>query len=82
MSEVETIEQEITTREMRVVRKSHHWDSPKRQRTLSLTDEVWKYISSLAEDNKLNRSEVIEIIARRAKWTKRNLVEDRRDLLS
>ena len=67
---------------MRAEQKLHHWNSAKRQRTLSLTDAVWEEISDLAENHKINRSEVIEIIARRAKWTKRDLLEDRRDLLT
>ena len=82
MSEVDAPEVEIKTREMRPEQKLHHWGSPKRQRTLSLTDAVWEDISGLADQWKINRSEVIEIIARRAKWTKRDLLEDRRDLLN
>ena len=82
MSEVDAPELEIKTREMRPEQKLHHWGSQKRQRTLSLTDAVWEDISGLADQWNPHWSEVIEIIARRAKWTKRDLLEDRRDLLT
>ena len=66
---------------MRAEQKLHHWNSPKRQRTLSLTDAVWEEISDLAEDHKINRSEVIEIIARLATDSKDNLIKKRLELL-
>tara|TARA_B100001029_G_C14927573_1_gene375673 strand:+ start:599 stop:832 length:234 start_codon:yes stop_codon:yes gene_type:complete len=72
----------IKTREMRAEQKLHHWNSPKRQRTLSLTDAVWEEISSLAEGYKINRSEVIEIIARIASDRQEDLIEKRLDLLT
>ena len=67
---------------MRAEQKLHHWNSPKRQRTLSLTDAVWEEISDIAEDHKINRSEVIEIIARVASDRKDNLIEKRLELLT
>jgi len=72
----------IKTREMRAEQKLHHWNSPKRQRTLSLTDAVWEEISDLAEDHKINRSEVIEIIARLASDRKDDLIVKRLNLLT
>tara|TARA_R100001443_G_scaffold26694_1_gene39998 strand:- start:33 stop:266 length:234 start_codon:yes stop_codon:yes gene_type:complete len=72
----------IKTREMRAEQKLHHWNSPKRQRTLSLTDAVWEEISDLAEKHKINRSEVIEIIARNASDQKEDLIVKRLDLLT
>ena len=72
----------IKTREMRAEQKLHHWNSPKRQRTLSLTDAVWEEISDLAEDHKINRSEVIEIIARLASDRKDDLIVKRLELLT
>jgi len=67
---------------MRAEQKLHHWNSPKRQRTLSLTDAVWEQISDLAEDHKINRSEVIEIIARIASDRKDDLIVKRLELLT
>ena len=67
---------------MRAEQKLHHWNSAKRQRTLSLTDAVWEEISSLAEGYKINRSEVIEIIARIASDRQEDLIEKRLDLLT
>jgi|TARA_R100000655_G_scaffold15655_1_gene34628 predicted DNA-binding ribbon-helix-helix protein len=67
---------------MRAEQKLHHWNSPKRQRTLSLTDAVWEEISDLAEDHKINRSEVIEIIARLASDRKDDLIVKRLELLT
>ena len=67
---------------MRAEQKLHHWNSPKRQRTLSLTDAVWEEISDLAEDHKINRSEVIEIIARLASDRNEDLIVKRLDLLT
>ena len=72
----------IKTREMRAEQKLHHWSSAKRQRTLSLTDAVWEEISDLAENHKINRSEVIEIIARIASDRKEDLIAKRLDLLT
>ena len=82
MSEVESVGCEIKTREMRPEQKLHHWNSPKRQRTLSLTDSSWEVISGLADKFKLNRSEVIEIIARQAKDNGDDLIEERYTLLA
>ena len=82
MSEVESVERKIKTREMRPEQKLHHWNSPKRQRTLSLTDSCWDEVSGLADKFKLNRSEVIEIIARQAKENGDDLIEERYTLLA
>ena len=67
---------------MRAEQKLHHWNSAKRQRTLSLTDAVWEEISDLAEEHKINRSEVIEIIARLASLRSEDLIVKRLDLLT
>tara|TARA_B100000131_G_scaffold1069_1_gene1113 strand:- start:367 stop:615 length:249 start_codon:yes stop_codon:yes gene_type:complete len=82
MSDTDTAELEIKTREMRPEQKLHHWGSPKRQRTLSLTDYGWEVISDIADQYKLNRSEVIEIIARMAKENGDDLIEERYTLLA
>ena len=62
--------------------RTSHWDSPKRQRTLSLSDDAWDLVSQLAEEEKLNRSEVIEILVRLARDTKIPLTGIRTGLLS
>ena len=62
--------------------RTSHWESPKRQRTLSLTDEAWDLVSSLAEQEKLNRSEVIEILVRLARDAKVPLTGIRTGLLN
>ena len=59
---VDSTEREIKTREMRPEQKLHHWNSPKRQRTLSLTDYGWEVISDIADKYKLNRSEVMRLL--------------------
>ena len=41
-----------------------HWNSPKRQRTLSLSEDAWNLISNIAMSKGLNRSEVVEIMVR------------------
>jgi hypothetical protein len=62
--------------------RTSHWDSPKRQRTLSLSDDAWDLVSQLAEEEKLNRSEVIEILVRLARDTKIPLTGVRSGLLA
>ena len=62
--------------------RTSHWDSPKRQRTLSLSDDAWDLVSMLAEEEKLNRSEVIEILVRLARDTKIPLTGVRSGLLT
>ena len=62
--------------------RTSHWDSPKRQRTLSLSDDAWELVSVLAEEEKLNRSEVIEILVRLARDTKIPLTGVRSGLLA
>lgn len=42
-----------------------HWGSTKRCRSISLTDEAWDLLSSYAQANDLNRSEVLERLIRR-----------------
>lgn len=42
-----------------------HWGVPKRARTISLSDEAWDLLSSYAQANDLNRSEVLERLIRR-----------------
>ena len=50
-----------------------HWNSDKRQRTLSLSERAWSLTGLLADENGSNRSEVIEILVRHASprrvWT-------------
>ena len=43
-----------------------HWNSDKRQRTLSLSERAWSLTGLLADENNSNRSEVIEILVRYA----------------
>lgn len=43
-----------------------HWESPKRCRSLSLTDEAWELLTRLATIKNLNRSEVFERLIRKA----------------
>ena len=42
-----------------------HWDSEKRARTLSLTEDCWQILGTMARSIG-NRSEVVEIIVRNA----------------
>jgi len=62
--------------------RTSHWESPKRQRTLSRSDDAWELVSVLAEEEKLNRSEVIEILVRLARDTRIELTGVRTALLS
>ena len=62
--------------------RTSHCGSPKRQRTLSLSDYAWELVSLLAEEEKLNRSEVIEILVRLAGDTKIPLTGVRSGLLA
>ena len=48
-------------------RASHNaWNANKIQRTLSVTDEAWGLWTSAAEQAGINRSELIEVLARTA----------------
>jgi hypothetical protein len=49
---------------------------------VDLTDSCWDEVSALADKFKLNRSEVIEIIARQAKENGDDLIEERYTLLA
>ena len=42
------------------------WKSNKVQRTLSVTDEAWALWTSAAEQAGINRSELLEVLARHA----------------
>ncbi|MBN3948781.1 MAG: transcriptional regulator [Nostoc sp. NMS7] len=44
--------------------ETDYGDSPKRLRSIRLTDEVWEKLLEIAEKNQVTRSEVIEIFAR------------------
>lgn len=46
-----------------------HWNTPKRCRSLSLSDEAWDIVTRYAVANDLNRSEVIERLIRRLQAT-------------
>ena len=59
-----------------------HWQSDKRQRTLSLTEEAWSLAGALAAESSSNRSEVLEILLRHAKKEDLNLQEIRESLLT
>ena len=59
-----------------------HWQSDKRQRTLSLTEEAWSLAGVLAAESSSNRSEVLEILLRHAAKTGMDLTEIRGTLLN
>lgn len=46
-----------------------HWNTPKRCRSLSLSDEAWDILSRYSIANDLNRSEVMERLIRRLQTT-------------
>tara|TARA_R100001463_G_scaffold21255_3_gene51262 strand:- start:25 stop:255 length:231 start_codon:yes stop_codon:yes gene_type:complete len=74
--------EELKTRPSGGLQKLHHWNSPKRQRTLSLTDEGWDTASELAIESNTNRSEVVEIVLRYIKEEKLDLIDIRKDILT
>ena len=41
-----------------------HWESPKSQRTMSLSAEAWAICGRLADAAEANRSEILEILLR------------------
>ena len=41
-----------------------HWESPKSQRTMSLSAEAWAICGRLADEAEANRSEILEILLR------------------
>lgn len=44
--------------------ETDYGDSPKRLRSIRLTDEAWEKLLEIGEKNQVTRSEVIEIFAR------------------
>lgn len=44
--------------------ETDYGDSPKRLRSIRLTDDAWEKLLEIAEKNQVTRSEVIEIFAR------------------
>lgn len=44
--------------------ETDYGDSPKRLRSIRLTNEAWEKLLEIAEKNQVTRSEVIEIFAR------------------
>ena len=44
--------------------ETDYGDSPKRLRSIRLTDEAWEKLMEIAEKNQVTSSEVIEIFAR------------------
>ena len=58
-----------------------HWQSDKRQRTLSLSERAWSLTGLLADENNSNRSEVIEILVRYAALHAVDLAEARIEVL-
>jgi hypothetical protein len=74
--------QAITARPIGGLQRTSHWDSPKRQRTLSLSDEAWELTSDMAMASSGNRSEVVEIIVRWAVVQKLSLNAIRAELLA
>lgn len=43
-----------------------HWGAPKRCRSLSLSDECWEILTTIADAHDCNRSEVVERLTRQA----------------
>ena len=58
-----------------------HWNSDKRQRTLSLSEDAWYLAGQLADENSSNRSEVMEILLRYASQTDLDLHRARVEVL-
>lgn len=50
-----------------------HWNSPKRQRTMSLSEEAWRICGELAEETNANRSEILEVLLRHCENMEFNL---------
>jgi hypothetical protein len=47
-----------------------HWGSPKRCRSLSMTDEAWDLLTKISAVQGMNRSEAIERLIRKAmEWS-------------
>lgn len=58
--------QSPTTRPIGGQQSGTHWNSSKRQRTLSMTDDAWNLLSEIAASHGWNRSEAIEVLIRHA----------------
>jgi len=71
----------ISIRPIGGLQRTSHWNSAKRQRTLSLSDEGWDVACKLAMESRGNRSEVIEILLRWAERKGVNLEAIRAELL-
>ena len=54
----------IKTRPVGGQQPSSHWNSPKRQRTLSMSDRGWDIACEMAETTCTNRSEIVEVAIR------------------
>jgi hypothetical protein len=52
------------SRPMGGTRPQNVWGSTKVQRTLSVTEDCWSYLTSSCETNGLNRSEWLEVMSR------------------
>ena len=50
-----------------------HWLSPKRQRTMSLSEDAWEICGRLAEETDANRSEILEVLLRHCENMEFNL---------
>ena len=63
-----------------------HWNSKKRQRTVSLSDDGWEVLSdlstNLSDKGQWNRSETIEIMARYFHRNNIDLIKARQEELS
>lgn len=59
----------------------HHWNSLKRQRTISLTDAGWNKLSAIAWASETNRSEILEILIRYSQEKSLDLIEFREEML-
>ena len=59
------------------LQKTTHWNSPKRQRSLSLTDEAWSVLDDLYKKTGTNRTECVEILLRYAAQKDIDLLEFR-----
>ena len=63
--------------------RTSHWNSPKRQRTVSFTDCAWDLTGVLSEQNGgMNRSEILEVLVRIAVRDGINLTTERSSILT
>lgn len=74
----------IKTRPVGGQQPTSHWNSPKRQRTLSMSDRGWEIACGMAKSTGTNRSEIVEVAIRllASELTQSNFTEIRQVLLN